>query len=99
MKYTKKFEEHTDYTQYTNGINYTTPNVSICLSDDHVHIESRHDYRKDYLTFEAVNDDTEIIFKESTDNPDETKTIEVSKDKIKKKFEHYLHLHIYRNQY
>ena len=41
-----------------------------------------HNYKNDYLTFEAVNDNTEIIFKTYTDDSQYTKTIEVSKDKV-----------------
>ena len=37
---------------------------------------------RQYLTFEAVNDDTEIIFKTYTDDSRYTRTIEVSKDKV-----------------
>ena len=36
-KYLKKFEQHADYQDFRGGVEYVTPNVSVCVNEDEVH--------------------------------------------------------------
>lgn len=37
MKYTKKFESHSDYTTWKSSSNYAVPNVCYCASENEIH--------------------------------------------------------------
>ena len=55
MKYLKLFETHAGYDAYINGGDVQVPNVSYCIKENEVHYNKNpHDYSKDYLTFEAL---------------------------------------------
>lgn len=43
MKYIKKFEEHSEYVAYKEGLDFITPNVSYCVLEDEVHYERYSD--------------------------------------------------------
>ena len=59
MKHHKLFKTHSDYETYKNSDDYITSNVSFCEDNCDVHFEKlRHNYAKDYFTFEAVEDNT-----------------------------------------
>lgn len=58
MKYLKKFNNHTEYTEYMED-SPLLPNVSLCVQQDEVHFTPEppappHDYADDYFTVEAV---------------------------------------------
>ena len=71
MKYLKKFNNHTDYTEYMSD-NPLLPNVSYCVQQDEVHFTPEppappHDYADDYFTVEAVTAGTlKMTFSVST---------------------------------
>ncbi|MBO6272261.1 hypothetical protein J6O48_05705 [bacterium] len=57
--YLKKFNIHSDYETYINGSDKLLPNVSYCENENELHYNPYvHDYSKDYLTFEALEDGT-----------------------------------------
>lgn len=39
MKYLTKFEQHSQYAAYIAGANFVTPNVSLCITENEVHIK------------------------------------------------------------
>ena len=59
-KYLKLFNEHTEYVAFTQTEDFVLPNVSHCITENHVHYNPivPHDYTKDYLTFVAIEDGT-----------------------------------------
>ena len=79
MIYLKRFDSHSEYSEYTTSENMVKPNVSRCDEEKHVHYNPiPHDYSKDYLTIESLENGTTIYFKgNSTSN---TKTISASTD-------------------
>ena len=44
MKYIKNFESHSNYTTWKNGEDYITPNLCLCKTEDHLHIQSYDPY-------------------------------------------------------
>lgn len=58
-KYIKRFRNHAEYEAYTASTEFVKPNVSSCINGADVHYTSKpHDYSKDYLTFEALENGT-----------------------------------------
>lgn len=55
-QYITLFSEHDDYNSFKEGQNYLTPNVSVCIEEEHVHYE--RDYEREYLTFKAIEPTT-----------------------------------------
>lgn len=54
-RYLKEFQTHADYEAFITTDDYLTPNVSYCEDDGELHYNHYvHDYRRDYLTFEAI---------------------------------------------
>ena len=43
MKYLKKFTNHSDYLAFKQSINFVTPNVSYCVTEDEVHYNKEED--------------------------------------------------------
>lgn len=72
MKYLKKFNNHTDYTEYMSD-SPLLPNVSYCVTQDEVHFNGTNTY----LTFEIVSAGTVTVHADSSLN---TKTISYSTD-------------------
>lgn len=69
MKYIKVFEDHNDYTTYRNDADFLTPNVSVCVEEEEIHFNPYvHDYAKDYLTFEALEDCVFTIYFQGGDS-------------------------------
>lgn len=63
MEYLKLFENHSEYDDFVSGGTMVKPNVSHCVQENEVHYNPiPHDYSKDYLTFVALEDGTEIGF-------------------------------------
>ena len=59
-KYLKKFENHSAYEAAESGL--ILPNVSYCVTENEVHYNPYvHDYSKEYLTFEIIDDGTITI--------------------------------------
>lgn len=70
-KYIKEFNNHTEYEEFVDQADFDlqTPNISLCNRQNEVHYNQyqQHDYSKNYLTFEALEDGT---FSLSTNNID-----------------------------
>ena len=63
MKYVKRFDNHEDYLDYLESDEFVTPNVSFCDQEVELHYTPyvpSHDYSKDYLTFEVVENNCSI---------------------------------------
>lgn len=78
MKYTKLFNNHSEYVVYTGGTNFITPNVSWCIQEEEAHCTPliyEHDYSLDYLTFDIITSGTILWVSSGL-----TKTISYSKD-------------------
>lgn len=62
-KYIKEFNNHTEYEEFVGQVDFNlqTPNVSLCNRQNEVHYSPLvHNYSKDYLTFEIINNGTLI---------------------------------------
>ena len=57
MKYLKKFNNHNNYSNFTQTADFVKPNVSLCVEENEVHYNPI-DYSKEYLTFVALEDGT-----------------------------------------
>lgn len=77
MKYLKKFENHSSYTEFQVTDEFIKPNVSHCVEENDVHYNPI-DYSKEFLTIESIEDENEVYFKAS--NSSITRTISVSTD-------------------
>lgn len=55
MKYLKKFEQHSDYETFRGGVEYITPNVSVCVNEDEVHYNPYYDNPILKFTAEEAN--------------------------------------------
>ena len=59
MEFLKLFQRHADYEDFVSGDTMPRPNVSHCVSENEVHYNKFiHDYSKDYLTIEALENGT-----------------------------------------
>lgn len=57
MKYLKLFDTHSEYEEFAGGGGMLKPNVSHCVQENEVHYNPiPHDYSKDYLTIESLED-------------------------------------------
>lgn len=62
-KYIKLFEDHSEYEEYRQDIDFTLPNVSHCIIQEEVHYNPWvRDFSKEYLTFNVIEDGT-IVWK------------------------------------
>ena len=62
-KYIKLFEKHSDYEAFVNSGQLIKPNVSYCQDVDDVHYNPHmHDYSKDYMTFEALQNNITLTW-------------------------------------
>ena len=55
MKHLKKFDEHSAYSIYMED-DPVLPNVSYCSNLKHIHNTRKPNYKKQCLTFEALED-------------------------------------------
>lgn len=62
MKYTRLFQNHTEYEAYTaDTTNFILPNVSYCVQEDEAHCTPvPRDYSKEYFTIESLEDGNTI---------------------------------------
>ena len=59
MYFLKNFNNHSEYEAFVSGGTMELPNVSRCITQTELHYNPRlHDYRRDYLTFEALESGT-----------------------------------------
>ena len=88
MKYLKKFNNHTEYTEYMED-SPLLPNVSYCVTQDEVHFTPEHDYSGDYFTLTVVDGGTVTlgtvnnaspVLSYSTDNGTTWTSVILSKD-------------------
>ena len=81
-KYLKLFENHTQYETFIGGggdTPFVRPNVSHCIQENEVHYNPvPHDYSKDYLTIESLEDNNDIYFKENYSGFEKTISISVN---------------------
>ena len=63
VKYLPLFPSHSEYEQAKSGLE--KPNVSMCQQENEVHYNANHDYSKDYLTFEALEDNVSIYARDA----------------------------------
>ncbi len=80
MKYTKLFNQHSEYVAYTASTSFIRPNVSWCILEEEPHCtpadSPSHDYSLDYLTLDVLTGGTiNWVTSNST-----TKAISYSKD-------------------
>ena len=81
MKYLKLFDAHSNYETFVGDtLNpMIKPNVSHCVQENDVHYNPlKHDYSKDYLTIESLEDNNRICW--TATSPDIRKTISASTD-------------------
>ena len=57
MKYLKKFNNHNNYSDFTQTADFVKPNVSLCVEENEVHYNP-WTYADEYLTFVALEDGT-----------------------------------------
>ena len=79
-KYLKRFNNHTEYEEFTATTEFVLPNVSSCVQEGEVHYNPLppHYYSQDYLTIESLEDNNTIGWKASGSSI--RKTINVSTD-------------------
>ena len=66
MDYLKLFENHSQYESYVGGGGMLRPNVSHCIAENEVHYNPiPHDYSKDYLTLESLENDNTFVWESS----------------------------------
>ena len=78
MEFIKLFQNHSEYGGFVSGGTMVKPNVSHCIQENEVHYNHYHDYSKDYLTIESLEDNNIISLYAS--NTSITKTVSVSTD-------------------
>ena len=73
-KYLKLYESHSQYVEPE-----VKPNVSYCIQEDEVHYSPiPHDYSKDYLTIESLENNNDVYFKENYSGFEKTILISVN---------------------